>query len=150
MLQWRLLAQPLTSVSFESMVFLCNSCRPMHLFWYASTIGWLADPVVTLLMSAIADTILLFCPTSTAHSRCIGDAHTILRFSILDVFHIGYDRSILSFPILIHTLPSADLSTERSAIRLSVTYPKPHSNRLYVTQLLSWRNFEPTQPHLVT
>jgi hypothetical protein len=35
---------------------------------------------------------------------------------ILVALHIGYGRSILSFPILIHTLLSADLSTERSAI----------------------------------
>jgi hypothetical protein len=50
----------------------------------------------------------------------------------------GYSppTTILSFPILIHTLLSADLSTERSAIYLSVTYPQSHSNRLYVTQLL--------------
>jgi hypothetical protein len=61
-------------------MFLCNSCQPMHFFWYASTICCLADAVVIFLISATADTILLFCPTSTAHSRCIGDAHTILRF----------------------------------------------------------------------
>jgi hypothetical protein len=146
MLQWRLLAQPLTSVSFESMVFLCNSCRPMHLFWYASTIGWLADPVVTLLMSAIADTILLFCPTSTAHSRCIGDAHTILRFSILDVFHIGYGRSILSFPILSHTLLSANLSAI-CIYRSHTLNPTP----IGCTSLNCCADvIEPTQPHLVT
>jgi hypothetical protein len=53
----------------------------MQFIWYASTIGWLADTVVIfLILSATADTILLFCPTSAAHSRCIGDAHTILGF----------------------------------------------------------------------
>jgi hypothetical protein len=52
----------------------------MHFFWYASTIGWLADTVVIFLISATADTILLFCPTSAAHSRGIEDAHTTLGF----------------------------------------------------------------------
>jgi hypothetical protein len=52
----------------------------MQFIWYASTIGWLADTVVIFLISATADTILLFCPTSAAHSRCIRDAHTILGF----------------------------------------------------------------------
>jgi hypothetical protein len=61
-------------------MFLCNNYQPMPFFWYASTLGWLVDPVVTLPISATADTILLFCPTSAAHSRCIGDAHTILGF----------------------------------------------------------------------
>jgi hypothetical protein len=62
------------------MMFLCNSYQPMHFFSYASTIGWLADTVVTFLVSATANTILLLCPKSAAHSRCIEDAHTILGF----------------------------------------------------------------------
>jgi hypothetical protein len=61
-------------------MFLCNSCQPILFFLYASTIGWLADTVDSFLISATADTILLFCPISAAHSRCIGDAHTILGF----------------------------------------------------------------------
>jgi hypothetical protein len=68
------------SVFFEPMMFLCNGCQPMQFFRYASTIGWLADTIVIFLVSATADTILLFCPTSAAHDRCIGDAHTILVF----------------------------------------------------------------------
>jgi hypothetical protein len=118
------------SVSFESMILLCNSCQPMHFFSYASTISWLVDLVVTLLISATADTILLFYPTSAAHSRCIGDAHTILEFLLsadlsrfwLFSISIKYGRSILSFPILIHTLLSADLSAERLATYISISH----------------------------
>jgi hypothetical protein len=83
MLQCRLSAQPLSIRSFESMMFLCNSCQPMHFFWYTSTIGWLADTVVIFLISAAADPILLFCLTTAAHSWCIGNAHTILGFLLL-------------------------------------------------------------------
>jgi hypothetical protein len=61
-------------------MFLCNSCQPMHFFCCASTIGWLADMVVTFLISATADTTLLFCSTSVAYSRCIKGIHTILEF----------------------------------------------------------------------
>jgi hypothetical protein len=61
-------------------MFLCNSRQLMQFFRYASTIGWLADMIVIFLVSATADTILLFCPTSATDSRCIGDAHTILEF----------------------------------------------------------------------
>jgi 4-amino-4-deoxy-L-arabinose transferase-like glycosyltransferase len=73
----------------------------MHFFWYASTIGWLTETVVIFLVSATADTILLFCSISTAQSRCIREIHTILgflpsadpsRFWLL--FHIGQTRPI--------------------------------------------------------
>jgi hypothetical protein len=60
------------------MVFLCNSYQPMHFFSYVSTLGWLADTVVIFLMSATADTVLLFYPTSTAYSRYIKGVYTIL------------------------------------------------------------------------
>jgi hypothetical protein len=52
----------------------------MHFFWYASTIGWLIETVVIFLLSATADTVLLFRSTSAAHSRCIKGVHTILGF----------------------------------------------------------------------
>jgi hypothetical protein len=60
------------------MMFHCNGGPPIHFFRYISTLGWLADTVITFLVSATADTVLLFCSTSAVHSRCIGDAHTIL------------------------------------------------------------------------
>jgi hypothetical protein len=95
----------LASVFFKSMMFLCNNCQPMLFFWYVPTIGWLADTVVTFLVSATADTVLLFCPTSTAHKsiyrRCTHDLRVLpigRSMPILVVFHIGYGRSILSFP----------------------------------------------------
>jgi hypothetical protein len=119
------------------MMFLCNSCQPMHFFWYASTIGWLADPVVTLLILATADTILLFCPTSATHSRCIGDAHTILGFLLsADSSYFSYrsnmaDQSLVFHPDP-HTSISADLSTRKSAICLLITHPQLHPNRQHI------------------
>jgi hypothetical protein len=138
-------------------MFLCNNCQPMPFFWYTFTLGWLVDPVVTLLVSATADTVLLFCPTSTAHSRCIEDAHTILGFllsadpSRFQLFSISIKcgRSILSFPSL-STHFYQPIYRLRDRLYIYRSYTLNHTP-IGCTSLNSCADvIESIQPHLVT
>jgi hypothetical protein len=148
----------LVSVFFKSMMFLRNHYQPMHFWWDASTIGWLAEAVDIILVSATAGNILLFRPisaiTQPINLRCTHDLKVLAigrSKPILVAFPYRSNmanQSLVSLSISTHFYQSIYRLKDRLYIYRSHTLnhtPIGYTSLNYCTDVI-----EPIQPHLVT
>jgi hypothetical protein len=122
--QHQLLVQPL-SIRFLKLWFSCVTA--VSRYFYHRLVSWYDCYLSSISYCRYNPFVLYYLDCTESMYR--RDTHNLRVLAIgrpkpiLVALHISYGRSILSFLILIHILLSVDLSTEKSAIYLSVPYP---------------------------